>query len=107
MNENGIPVEFYIAKHNYDTDASGNSRTLFVRKDVYAEQVWDSSQGTDYSKSTIDTWLNSTYKTLFDSATQTLMGQTGFFSAGSMITRSIFLLSLTELGGSGYVRTPE
>lgn len=107
INENGIPVEFYIAKHNYEPTLNGTERTLVVRQDVYNNQTWDSSQGQEYSNSTIDAWLNNTYKALFGSETQTLIGTTVFFSAGSALTRPIFLLSLTELGGTGYVNTPE
>lgn len=107
INENGTPVNFYIAKHNYEPTSNGTERTLVVRQDVYDNQTWDSSQGQEYSNSTIDAWLNNTYKALFGSGTQTLIGTTVFFSAGSALTRPIFLLSLTELGGTGYVRTPE
>lgn len=107
INENGSPVNFYVAKHNYESALNGAGRTLVVRQDVHSNQTWDSSQGQEYYGSTIDTWLNSTYKALFDSATQALIGTTTFFSAGSALTRPIFLLSLTELGGTGYVRTPE
>lgn len=107
INENGTPVEFYIAKHNYEPTLNGTERTLVVRQDVYNDQTWDSSQGQEYSNSTIDAWLNNTYKALFGSETQTLIGTTVFFSDGSALTRPIFLLSLTELGGTGYVRTPE
>lgn len=106
INENGTPVEFYIAKHNYEPTLNGAGRTLVVRQDVYDQHVWrdPTSSYLGYEDSTIDTWLNNTYKTLFDSATQALIDTTDFrVYSISIVKRSIFLLSVTELAGSGYI----
>lgn len=57
INENGTPVEFYIAKHNYEHTLNGTGRTLVVRKDVYDQHVWrdPTSSYLGYEDSTIDT----------------------------------------------------
>lgn len=106
INENGSPVNFYVAKHNYEPTLNGTGRTLVVRQDVYDKHVWrdPTSSYLGYEDSTIDTWLNSTYKALFDSATQALIGTTDFrVYSTSIVKRSIFLLSVTELAGPGYI----
>lgn len=106
INENGTPIEFYIAKHNYEPTLNGTGRTLVVRKDVYDQHVWrdPTSSYLGYEDSTIDAWLNNTYKTLFDSATQALIGTTDFrVYSTSIVKRSIFLLSVAELAGPGYI----
>lgn len=38
LNESGAPVEFYVAKHDYEPDLNGAGRTLVVRKDVYDQR---------------------------------------------------------------------
>ncbi len=106
INENGTPVKFYVAKHDYEPTLNGTGRTLVVRQDVYDQHVWrdPTSSYLGYEDSTIDTWLNNTYKTLFDSATQALIDTTDFrVYSTSIVKRSIFLLSVTELAGSGYI----
>lgn len=106
INENGTPIEFYIAKHNYEPTLNGTGRTLIVRKDVYDQHVWrdPTSSYLGYEDSTIDAWLNNTYKTLFDSATQALIGTTDFrVYSTSIVKRSIFLLSVAELAGPEYI----
>lgn len=106
INENGSPVNFYVAKHNYESALNGAGRTLVVRKDVYDQHVWrdPTSSYLGYEDSTIDAWLNNTYKTLFDSATQALIGTTDFrVYSTSIVKRSIFLLSVAELAGPGYI----
>lgn len=36
LNEDDTPVEFYVAKHDYESDLNGAGRALLVRKDCYA-----------------------------------------------------------------------
>ena len=102
--ENGTAVEFYVAKHNYESQLNGTCRTLLVRKDCYDERAWHNSQVNAYATSDIDTWLNGTYKAFLDSLTQELIGETSFYYTPgngvytvSTLTRSVFLLSLAEL----------
>ncbi len=105
INENNIPVEFYVAKQDYESGLNGMGRVLVVRKDCYDTRQWHSSNVNAYTSSAIDSWLNSPYKNLFDSAVQGLIGATKFYyTPGDGVTtvdtleRSIFLLSVTELG---------
>lgn len=105
IKESGKLVEFYVAKHNYESSRNGNGRTLVVRKDCYDTRQWHSSNGSVYATSAIDTWLNGTYKNLLDADIRKAIGTTKFLytpSLGSSTTgelsRSVFLLSVTELG---------
>lgn len=105
INENGTPVEFYIAKHNYEPELNGTGRTLVVRKDVYDSRQWKDRDINAYAGSDINDWLNSTYKNLLDANTQSLIGTTKFYytvgyddQTVSTLERAVFLLSITELG---------
>ena len=66
LKENGSLVSFYVAKHNYENSLNGMGRTLVVRKDCYDTRAWHSSNVNAYASSSIDSWLNSTYKNLLD-----------------------------------------
>ena len=66
LKENGVLVEFYIAKQNYESGLNGAGRVLVVRKDCYDQRQWHSSNINAYASSAIDTWLNGTYKNLLD-----------------------------------------
>ena len=103
--ENGSPVEFYLAKHNYESGLNGEGRELVVRKDVHSDQVWDAGNLNDYIASDIDNWLRTTYVGLFSPYVQSLMGTTRFYVTGSgtgvsvgAISRPAFILSVAELG---------
>ena len=105
LNENGSPVEFYVAKHDYEANLNGVGRTLLVRKDSCGQQVWNSAGNNYYGDSTIDTWLNNSYKNVLDAGIQTAISQTSFqYTPGgydtvmTTLSRAVFLLSLTELG---------
>lgn len=107
LKENGTLVDFYVAKHDYESSLNGAGRTLVVRKDVYDQRQWHSSKVNAYASSTIDSWLNSTYKNLLDADIRSLIGTTKIrYTPGngnwnvSTLERSVFLLSLTELGES-------
>ena len=66
LNENGSPVEFYVAKHDYESGLNGAGRTLLVRKDVYEQLRWNNSSINTYASSEVDNLLNSTYKSVLD-----------------------------------------
>lgn len=111
LNEDGSPVEFYVAKHDYEPSLNGDGRTLLVRKDCYDVRAWDNSTSASVG-SDIDLWLNGDYKALLDSDVLTAIGETTFYytvgggtaaSQKKVTTRacSVFLLSLTEYGTSG------
>ena len=109
INENGVTVPFYVAKHDYESDLNGAGRTLVVRQDCYDERVWNSSRVNAYASCSLDSWFNSTYKALLDADIQEVIGTTKFYytpgngnTTVSTLTRAIFALSVTELGkGNG------
>ena len=105
LNEGGSPVEFYVAKHNYENSLNGMGRTLVVRKDCYDSRQWHSSNVNAYASSAIDSWLNGTYKNLLDADIRGVIGTTKIkYTPGNgnntvgTLERAIFLLSVTELG---------
>lgn len=105
LKENGVLVDFYIAKHDYENGLNGSGRTLVVRKDCYDTRQWHASNVNAYATSAIDTWLNNTYKNLLDADIRGVIGTTkikytpgnGNTTVGTL-ERAIFLLSVTELG---------
>ena len=107
LKENGVLVDFYVAKHDYENGLNGSGRTLVVRKDCYDTRQWHTLNVNAYATSTIDTWLNSTYKNLLDAGIRGVIGTTkikytpgnGNTTVGTL-ERAIFLLSVTELGRS-------
>ena len=107
INENGDPVEFYVAKHDYESELNGAGRTLVVRKDCYDNRVWDNGNVNAYASSDLDSWFNSTYKNMLDADIRSLIGTTkirytpgnGNWTVGTL-ERAVFALSATELGQS-------
>lgn len=107
LNEGGVPVDFYVAKHDYESALNGAGRTLVVRKDVYDQRQWHSSNVNAWASCTMRSWLNGDYKALLGPEIQEAMGTTTYrYTPGngntSVSTRSdaVFLLSATELGKS-------
>ena len=105
--ESGTPVEFYLAKHNYERGLNGAGRELMVRKNARSQRVWDADKGLIYNGSDIDVWCNGSYKNLLDARLQSLIGTTKFYvresnASNTLITleRSVFILSATELGNT-------
>ena len=104
INENGSPVEFYLAKHSYEPTLNGEGRELLVRKDTAHTGAWNNTLSNTYAGSTIDTWLNGTYKNRFAPNTQAMMGNVKFrYTIGGgnssldTLERAVFSLSMTEL----------
>ena len=107
LKENGVLVDFYVAKHDYENGLNGSGRTLVVRKDCYDTRQWHTSNVNAYATSAIDTWLNSTYKNLLDADIRGVIGTTKIkYTPGNgnntvgTLQRAIFLLSATELNRS-------
>lgn len=99
LNESGSPVPFYIAKHDYESGLNGAGRTLVVRKDCYDMRAF--SDGTnDYTSSQLGSWLNSAYLNLLTNAMKKMVGTTKIYSKQAVLERSVFQLSVTELGKS-------
>ena len=119
INENGLPVEFYVAKHDYESDLNGTGRTLLARKDVWPEKLQYNASNTsdqaNYNGSLLDVWLNSTYKDLFNEKVKALMEETAFYyesypTKKAVISRSVFILSQSEYssknGAPGTILSP-
>lgn len=104
LNESGSPVEFYVAKHDYESGLNGSGRTLLVRKECHSNQSFDrtGASAATFPSSTIDIWLNGDYKSLLDANIKDIIGTTVFYYISGTIrqtlSRSVFLLSITELG---------
>lgn len=96
LNEDGSPVEFYVAKHDYESGLNGTGRTLVVRK-----ECWNSYQCSGLYYFTND------YIELFDTDVQSLIGTTKIYCVLNTNTWTVttalfntFQLSFTELGFS-------
>ena len=103
--EAGAPVEFYLAKHDYESALNGDGRQLIVRKDCYDQRQWHTSNVNVYATSAIDSWLNNVYKLYFPESLQRLISTTNFvytqkggISTTTTLARGVFILSGTELG---------
>lgn len=108
INENGTPVQFYVAKHDYESGLNGAGRTLVVRKDCYTTCRF--ATGEEYSGGELDLLLNNQYTATLNAAVKAMLSTTKFYyTPGSdngstqnvtTLQRSVFQLSLTELGKS-------
>ena len=101
--ENGSPVEFYLAKHNYEPTLNGQGRELVVRKDCYNNQVWDNDNDNEYSTSDLDAWLNAAYFNRLSGYVKEQLATTKFYytpsgkSRAVALDRGVFTPSITEL----------
>ena len=109
INENGSPVEFYLAKHSYEPTLNGEGRELVVRKDCYDERPWNTANVNTWASCSIRSRLNGAYKGLLSSWLQEAIGNTTYYYTpgngnSNVSTRSdaVFLLSVTELGLSAH-----
>ena len=107
LKENGTLVDFYVAKHDYESGLNGAGRTLVVRKDTYDDRVWDNGNVNAYASSDLDSWFNSTYKNMLDADIRSLIGTTKIrYTLGNgnntvgTLERAVFALSASELGQS-------
>lgn len=105
--ENGAPVEFYVAKQDYESGLNGMGRVLCVRKNDIGQFYWveEPNGYKTYSSSTIDSTLNNSYKQRFSQNVQTMMATTTFQYVSDPpsrrlgnLARSIFLPSSDEWG---------
>lgn len=108
LNENGSPVEFIVGRQNYESGLNGNGRTLLICIGSGYTMQWGPSSMSDplYAASTVDTWLNTTYKVMLDAPIQEAMATTKFYytpsggASRSTLERAVFLCSATEFGFS-------
>jgi len=96
LNESSSPVEFYIAKHNYEAGLNGDGRTLMVRRDCYGKGTFSEA----------NTTLNNAYLQLLDPEIQAAVGTTKYYYVAKGSTSddptirqsAVFMLSLKEFG---------
>lgn len=118
VKENGAPVEYYIAKHDYEPELNGSGYTILLRKEIHSNRLWNEDTSINnetflYSLSDIDSWLETTYYQQFSSYVRQLIKNATFKNikmkfAGTpnsyeyieiyTIERHVFLPSLYELG---------
>ena len=105
LKENGVLVDFYVSKHDYESGLNGAGRTLLVRKDCYDTRAWNSSDVNAWESCTLRSWLNRDYLNLLDADIRSVIGTTKYYYTpgngnNTVTTRSdaVFQLSVTELG---------
>ena len=105
IKENGVLVDFYVAKHDYESGLNGSGRTLVVRKDCYDTRAWHSSNVNAWASCALRSWLNGDYLNMLDADIRGVIGTTKYYytpgnGSTSVTTRSdaVFQLSVTELG---------
>ena len=99
--EQGVSVKFILLKHNYEN----SNASLVCRKDIYDLRAYHSSSTYDYYSSLVNTWLNSDYLNLLSSDVRISIPTVSIPCANNtsllQIDVQVFLLSVTEVGGSG------
>lgn len=111
LKESGVPVNYIIVNQGkpasmYDASCDG---TWLLRQDIAEKGRWDADGLNDYANSDINTYLNSTVLSRFDSGIQAAIKQVKIpyvkeYSKGPIETGSngllcrLFLLSGAELG---------
>ena len=106
--ENGSPVEFYLAKHNYEPELNGEGRELVVRKDAWSTFSWNYGMNQNsYPGSKVDVELNTNYSKTLSSKVVDMISMTKFkYTVGndsaeiSTYERPVFLLAYCEVGGT-------
>lgn len=77
INENGSPVEFYVAKQGYEPTLNGPDRVLMVRKDIHSNMNWGTWPNDNmWMRSIIEEWCETTYKALLSQSVQTMIATT-------------------------------
>ena len=99
-------VDFFVAKHDYESGLNGAGRTLLVQKTSIGDLVWNSGGNNAYAGSDIDNYLSNDYVASLDPAVRTAIGMTTFyFIPGNgdislaTLSRLAFLLSEKEVYG--------
>ena len=105
LNESGSPVEFYVAKHDYESALNCTGRTLLVRKDCYDTRAWHSPNVNAWASCTLRSWLNGDYLNLLDENVRGVIGTTKYYytpgndnTSVTIRSDAVFQLSVTELG---------
>ena len=122
LNENGVAQDYLCVHQGLPSSLYDSSRdgTWLLRKDIYENRQWNSSNKNDYENSTINSYLNTTFLNLFESNIRDAIKQVkipyrkgaGYgktvTSGSSGLSTKIFLLSSTEVNlVHGYEPTNE
>lgn len=107
LDENNSTTPFFLAKRNYESALNGSGRCLMVRRYGTDAIPWNATNINMYDNSNLDTWMNGTYKNRLGSNIRSMILSTKIrYTPGSgnmevgTISKSIFALSMTELGFS-------
>ena len=107
--ENNELVEFYVAKHDYESGINGTGRTLVARKNTISSHVWHETNSNAFAGSSINKYLNTTYLEQIDEKARSKILTTKFYytigngnSSISVLEKYIILLSIKELGEEIY-----
>lgn len=120
IKENGRAVNFYVAKHDYESAWNGSGRTLLVRTADCSDALEFNASGrdgNDFRTSAILSWLNNTYKSRLDPKIQSFIKSTKYHQlvlyddeAGTFDTVQfqslIFLVSSEEVNKSSGNKLP-
>lgn len=114
INENGAPIQFYIAKQNYEKALNGAGRVLVVREREYPTLIPfdDYIYGALYPDSSLNSYVNSNYLSRFTAFTKSLIGTTQYYYNNTVNlpngigNNSVFILSLTEYGYTSKLVNP-
>lgn len=105
LEEGGVLTEYDIVSGNYLTaEGVATGRVLLLRRGVYGTKAIG---GTSYKNSEMDLWLNSDFFALLAAGVQQQIEEVAVrccaSSSGAIIAidRKVFLLSYTEVGGTG------
>ena len=83
ISEDGQPIEFYVAKHNYQSDLNGEGRTLIARKEYATTMRFTNPEAgigwPNFGTSDVNTWLDGTYINRFNPIVIQLIGSTKIY----------------------------
>lgn len=104
---NGTVTDFILTNLGAPDSSYKNANGAWLtQKNIYKNQVFNSSNNQAYAKSSIKTWLENTYLNYIDSKLQlyiltpTLPITGGSSIGATTITTKVFLLSITETGAT-------
>ena len=109
IKENGIPVDFYVAKHDYESELNGAGKTLLVRKNALTTtSAWSQDgQSKGFTSSDIYNYLHNTYYPTIDIYSAIpwirIYCSTGNYTTTvTTMSAYVFILSCAELAAQYY-----
>ena len=104
INVSGAPIEFFLAKLDYEPTLNGTGRELILQKNGYDKTAWQQrGNPPSWANSEILAWLNSTFKARLSNFVQSMVGSTKYdismyYNQTGTFESSIFTVSLWEIG---------